>query len=102
MEMEGVSEADAGNAGMSVWIANTLSTVILVYTLAWLFTKMRVDSLMRGVAVGIVVGFGFAVVPQISGNMFGLNPYGLAWISGGYTMAGLALTGAILGFWVKK
>ena len=102
MEMEGVTEADAGNASIATWIANTVSTIISVYTLAWLFTKIGVDSLTRGLFIGIVVGFGFAVVPQISGDMFGMNPYGLAWISGGYTMATLGLTGAILGFWVKK
>jgi len=102
MEMEGVTAADAGNAGVSTWIANSVSTIISVYTLAWLFTKMGVDSMSSGLFIGIVVGFGFAVVPQISGNMFGMNPYGLAWISGGYTMASLGLSGAILGFWVKK
>jgi hypothetical protein len=37
----------------------------------------------------------------MSGNMFAGEEYGLAWITGGFGLVGLAISGFILGAWTK-
>jgi hypothetical protein len=34
-------------------------------------------------------------------NMFAQQPYGLAWITGGFDMVGMTISGFILGAWTK-
>jgi len=38
----------------------------------------------------------------MNSNMFAGEPYGLAWITGGYVVVSLTIAGFILGSWVKK
>jgi hypothetical protein len=38
----------------------------------------------------------------MSGNMFAGEPYGLAWITGGFGIVGLTVCGFILGSWIKR
>ena len=103
MEMVGLDmttiEADPPGAGE--WITNLVSAFASMYVLAWLFVKLKVNTLVRGLLYGLLIGFSFVLLSTMTSGMFAKDPYVLAWITGGFTTAGLALGGAILGAWPK-
>ena len=103
MELVGLDMAtvEANPPGAGTWITNLIATVIPVYTLAWLFTKLGVESLVRGLGIGMLMAFAFDFLSTMTGNMFAQNPYALSWITGGFNLVALGLTGAILGAWRK-
>jgi hypothetical protein len=92
---------EANPPGAGEWITNIFSAVVSMYVLAWLFTKIPVTSLVKGLLVGLLIGFSFVLLSVMTSGMFAKDPYGLAWITGGFTTVGLAIGGAILGAWKK-
>lgn len=103
MEMVGLTMEDAqtGSASVGLWITNGVSTIITVYTMAWLFTKLNIDNAVKGLLTGLLIAFAFNLMPNMSGNMFAQFPYGLAWVTGGFAMVGWGISGLILGAWKK-
>lgn len=104
MKMVGLSMADieASPPGAGVWITNFIATVAPLYVLAWLLNKMNVESGMGGAGIGLLISFSFVFLTIMNGNMFAMKPYALAWITGGYGMVAMTLSGFILGAWRKK
>jgi hypothetical protein len=88
--------------GISLWIMNLVSVVGQVYILAWVLAKLDVSSGMRGAAIAFLLTFCLHHLPLMSGNMFAGEPYGLAWITGGFGLVGLTICGFILGSWIKR
>lgn len=102
MEMVGLTMEDAEEAGAAVWISNTVSTVLMVYGLAWLLGKLNVGSGKEGAMFGLFIAFVFVMMPRMTNDMFAQNSYGLSWIVGGFSMAAMTLSGFVLGAWKKK
>ena len=102
MEMVGLDMAsmeappDAGT-----WITNIITAISSVYLLAWLFVKLKVASLLKGALYGFLIGFVFVLLANKTSGAFAGDPYGLAWITGGFTTVGLLVAGAVLGAWKK-
>jgi hypothetical protein len=96
-----VATIEADPAGAGEWITNIFSAVVSMYVLAWLYTKIPVTSLVQGLLIGLLIGSAFVSLSSMGNGMFAKDPYGLAWITGGYTTVGLALGGAVLGAWKK-
>ena len=103
MGMVGLDQAtiEADPAGAEEWITNTVTAVVSMYVLAWLFTRINVTSLVQGLLIGLLIGFSFVLLSIMTSGMFAKDPYGLAWITGGFTTIGLAVGGAVLGAWKK-
>lgn len=103
MRMVGLDMAtvEANPPGASIWISNFIATVIPVYVLAWLFTKLEVTSWLRGAGLGLLISFSFIFLSTLTHDLFAQNPYGLTWITAGFNMVALTVTGAILGAWTK-
>ncbi len=103
MSMVGLDMAtvEANPPGASVWITNTISTIVAIYALAWFFVQLKVETALKGAIIGLLIAFAFNMLPTMTGNMFAGNPYGLAWITGGFEMVGMTLAGLILGAWRK-
>jgi hypothetical protein len=103
MGMVGLDMAtvEANPPGAGEWITNIFSAVVSMYVLAWLFTKIPVTSLLQGLGVGLLIGFSFVLLSIMTSGMFAKDPYGLAWITGGFTTVGLGVGGAVLGAWKK-
>lgn len=104
MTMVGMDPAAAENADseIGIWITNFVSIAVSVYALAWLFTKLNVTSGLRGAGLGLLMSFCFHHLNEMNSNGFAQSPYGLAWITGGYAMVSMAISGFILGAWIKK
>ena len=103
MGMVGLDMAtiEADPAGAEEWITNIVTAVVSMYVLAWLFTRINVTSLVQGLLIGSLIGFSFVLLSIMTSGMFAKDPYGLAWITGGFTTVGLAVGGAVLGAWKK-
>ena len=103
MEMVGLDMDTimADPAGAGEWITNIIASVAGIYLLAWLFVKLEVYSLIAGAYYGLLIGFVFVLLSNMTSGMFAKDPYGLAWITGGFTTVGLTVGGAVLGAWTK-
>jgi hypothetical protein len=93
-------ESDSMEAGL--WITNFIASLAPVYLLAWLFTKLDITSGLRGAVIAFLIAFCFHHLPLMSANMFAGEHYGLAWITGGFSIVGWTLSGFILGAWTKR
>ncbi len=100
VELDPSAAESAGDAGL--WITNFVSIAAQVYLIAWLLAKLNVTSGLSGAAIAFLVTFCIHHLPTMSGNMFSGEPYGLAWITGGYALVALTISGFILGSWTKK
>ena len=92
---------EANPPGAGTWITNLIATVAPIYFMAWLFTKLNVESAMRGLLIGFGIGFCFLFLTEMTQNMFALRPYELSWITGGFNLASMSIVGLILGAWRK-
>ncbi len=103
MEMVGITmeDAEAGSAAAGLWITNFIATVIPMYVLAWLFTKLNVDNPVKGLLTGLLIAFSFNFLSTMTGDMFAQNPYALSWITGGFELVAFSIAGFILGAWRK-
>ncbi len=104
MEFVGLTMADAENmdGAMGIWISNVVSSVASMYLLAWLFSKIGINTGFKGALLGLVIAFVLIFLTTMVNNMFAQAPYGLAWIIGGFSMVGFTINGFILGAWTKK
>jgi hypothetical protein len=91
------------NASMSagIWILNSVAIIAPIYALAWLFTRLNVTTGARGAGIAFLITFCFHQLAVMNANMFAMEPYGLAWITGGYSLAWLTISGFVLGSWTK-
>jgi hypothetical protein len=103
MGMVGLDMAtiEANPPGAGIWFTNIFSAVVSIYVLAWLYTRIPVTSLLQGLLTGLLIGFAFVLMSNMVSGMYADHPYGLAWITGGFTTAGLGIGGAVLGAWKK-
>ena len=92
---------EANPPGAYIWISNFIATVIPVVVLAWLFTKLGVESAVQGALYGLILAFSFNFLARMTSNLFAQAPYELSWITGGFDMVAMTLTGLILGAWRK-
>lgn len=90
-----------GEGEAAIWITNFIASLLPVYLLAWLLTKLDVRSGVRGAVIAFLITFCFYHITIMRDNMFAAQPYGLAWIVGGFSLVGLTLSGFILGAWPK-
>lgn len=97
-----MEDAMANPPGAGHWITNTVSTIALVYLLAWLLARLGVQSAVSGLLHGALIAFVFILMTSMVNNMFAQAPYNLAWITGGFHVVGMGISGLILGAWTKK
>lgn len=72
-----------------------------VYFLAWLLARLGATGI-HAAGIGFLAAFTIHHLHTMNSNMFAGEPYGLAWITGGYVVVSLTIAGFILGSWVKK
>lgn len=97
-----MATVEANPPGASIWISNAIATIIPMYALAWLFTKLNVRSAVDGALKALIISFSFVFLTELTSNLFAQNPYPLTWINGGFSLASLTLAGLILGAWRKE
>jgi hypothetical protein len=83
------------------YLASIVSSSFVAYTMAWVFTKIPVKSLVIGFLIGLLFGTVFVLFETIVKDMFSMRALALSLIDGGVSVIVYALTGAILGAWRK-
>lgn len=83
------------------YLASIVSSSFSSYTLAWLFTKIPVKTLITGFITGFIFAVVFVLFEIIVKDMFSLKPLMLSFIDGGPRVISYAISGAILGAWRK-
>jgi len=83
------------------YLASIISTSFMAYTIAWVYTKIPVKSLVMGFLIGLLFGIVFVLFETIVKDMFSMRPLALSLINGGVSVIVYAITGAILGGWRK-
>lgn len=89
------------NQTVMPYLVRIIGHFIMVFSLAILFRRMRIESALDGFAVGALIGFAFALIPTTVQGFFEFQPMASAWIDGGVNIIILAVVGLILGSWRK-
>ena len=97
-----LATVEANPPGAGAWITNILSSLAPIYVLAWLFTKLDIRSGLHGAGIGLLIAFSFNFLSRMTSDMFAQAPYDLVWITGGFDMIYLTISGFILGVWIKQ
>lgn len=93
---------EANPPGAAIWISNLVSSITPVYVLAWLFIKLDVRSGIKGAGIAFLIVFSFDFLSRMTSDLFAQAPYELAWITGGFDMVIITISGFILGAWTKE
>jgi hypothetical protein len=104
MVLVGMDQETMQQESMSagIWILNSVAIIAPIYLLAWLLARMNITSGLQGALITFLITFSFHHLPLMNANMFAGQPYGLAWITGGYSLTWLTVSGFILGAWTKR
>lgn len=92
---------EANSPGIAIWLTNIISSTFAMYLLAWLFVKIEIREPLKGLFTGLLIAFSFIFLSSLTNNLFAQIPYGLAWITGGFSMVGFSIAGIIFGTWTK-
>jgi len=95
-----LSEIEAKSNPVQYIIA-LVSSVVTVYVMAWLFVKLNVDNMTKGIAIALILGLAFYFTTAFTSNVFSFRPRNLIFIDGGITLVSYMVTGAVLGAWRK-
>ncbi|TDE16418.1 DUF1761 domain-containing protein [Dyadobacter psychrotolerans] len=83
------------------YLASIVSSAFSAYTVAWIFTKIPVKSIIAGFLTGMLFGSVFVFFEIIVKDLFSMRSLLLSLIDGGVRVIVFAITGAILGVWRK-
>ncbi|MDA3906704.1 MAG: DUF1761 domain-containing protein [Bacteroidales bacterium] len=97
-----LTAVEAIQPGIAIWLTNIISTIAAMYLLAWLFLKIEIRTALRGLFTAFLIAVTFIFLTTLTNNVFARLPYGLAWITGGFSMVGFSIAGTIYGVWTKK
>jgi hypothetical protein len=83
------------------YLASIVASSFSAYTMAWVFTKMSVKSLISGFLIGLLFGVVFILMETIVKDLFSMRHLKLSLINGGVSVIVYAVSGGILGLWRK-
>lgn len=89
------------NESATPYIIATIGSILSSLCMAWLFTKIPVESAGRGLLLGLVFGLAFNFFNTYTHNSFAFRSFDHTWIDGGESVVNFALLGLILGGWRK-
>jgi len=101
MAMSNLTAEQAQAGGSMPYIVSVLSSAIMVYVMAWIYTKIPVESAQNGLTTGALLGLAFGLLSIVVQNMFQMKPLALGLINGGHVFVVYVVTGLILGAWRK-
>jgi hypothetical protein len=78
-------------------IVTAFTTLLTAMCLAVILKGCSIDSLVGGVAMGVVIGGGIVFATMLSDGLFQGQPMKLVWICGGHRFASIVLMCAIIG-----
>ncbi|CAG5004129.1 hypothetical protein DYBT9275_03304 [Dyadobacter sp. CECT 9275] len=102
VSLSGLSPEQVKSASSPVpYLASIVSTSFSMYTLAWLYTKIPVRSMLSGFITGVLIGTVFIGFEGTVKDMFAMKPLLLSVINGGSSILVYGVNGAVIGAWRK-
>lgn len=95
-----MEQAKAGESPVP-YLASIVSASFSMYTMAWIFTKIPVKTLLAGFLIGGLFGLVFVGFEGAVKDLFTFKPVLLSIINGSVSVITYAISGAILGLWKK-
>jgi hypothetical protein len=90
------------NQSMTPYMTSIFSSIAFAYTLAWVFSRMKIRTGSDGLMAGFIMGLAFTHLPGLVQNMFSFRPSALSWVDGGANLLVWIVGGLILGAWTNK
>ncbi|MEM6524762.1 MAG: DUF1761 domain-containing protein [Bacteroidota bacterium] len=101
-ELNKLTEADFADYNLALGLGvNFIACVAAAYTMAFLFTKLHVNSGLKGLQYALLFWVGFIFLEITTQNMFSLRPFELTLIDESVVLIKYEITGVILGLWRK-
>lgn len=89
------------NASTIPYLVSIISSAIAAFALAWLFTKLNVQSAVEGLKYALIISIAFNFFVLYTQNWFSFRSPYLALIDGGVYVVVFSVYGLILGGWRK-
>ncbi|MCU0424741.1 MAG: DUF1761 domain-containing protein [Candidatus Kapabacteria bacterium] len=83
------------------YVSSLVNGLLLCYMMAWIFTKIRVETALQGVLMAISLYGSFVFFEAATKDLFHLRPIMLTLINEGVNFINYSLAGAVLGAWRK-
>ncbi len=83
------------------YVASIVNAGLFCFMLAWVFTKIRVESALQGVLIAISFYGCFVFFEAMTKDLFHLRPLMITFINEGINFINYTLAGAVLGAWRK-
>ena len=90
------------NRGFIPYAISFVTTVLIVYVLAWLFTQLKIDEFQSGMGVALAIGFAFTFLNVLGKDLYLFRPLTISLIDGGANLFACVIAGGILGGWRKE
>lgn len=99
-ELNELTAADFAEFNLPVGLlVNLLTCVIAAYAMAWLFTRLKVDTGFEGLKVALLIWVAFVFFEMLTQNLFSLRSLELTLIDQSVVLVKYEITGVILGLW---
>jgi hypothetical protein len=104
MAAQGLTDAQiqADEGGVSQFIVSFISYLVVAYNLALVFKMIGINTWQKGLQTGALFGFAFVFMQTMVNNMYGMRPFDLTLINGGFGTLMCTLAGTIVGGWQKN
>lgn len=83
------------------YLVSFITTVLIVYILAWIFAQLKVDSVPGGISIALIIGFVFTFLNILGQDYYAFRPLLISFIDGGANVIACVFAGGILGGWRK-
>ena len=101
-ELNNLTESDFADYNLAFGLGiNFIACVAAAYTMAFLFTKLNVNSGLKGLLYALLFWVGFIFLEITTQNMFSLRSFELTLIDESVVLIKYEITGVILGLWRK-
>lgn len=102
MELNKFTLADFENVSMVPGlILSIVNLVVFGYVIAWIFTKLNVQTALEGLKYASIFWFGILFLEVATQNQFTLRPFELTLIDQGIVLLRYEVFGILLGAWTK-
>jgi len=101
LELAGLKNAASMGPSPIAYIISIINAALFCFMIAWLFTKLRVETAVQGIIYAISFYGCFVFFEAMTKDMFHLRPMVLTFINEGVNFINYTLAGAVLGAWRK-
>jgi hypothetical protein len=101
MELLNKTAADFANPNPINYIIAIITAVVMTYLLGWLFIKLNVNTLLKGICYACIFFLCFLFLQTLTHGLFSFRPIGLTLIDDGMYLVNFVIAGAVLGSWKR-